>query len=237
MRHPAIPAYKYALSYLVEQRICCTSSAYHSLLEVVLSSGRLRLNTTHATYSFEDKYDVFFDTFQHLQLPRHSLSNVLVLGLGLGSVPQMLQQHFGQNAHYRAVELDPAIVQLAQQWLPPDVWLHLSVSCANALSWVAQAAAQQPPALLYDMIVMDIFMDLDTPPAFFEATFLLQLQQLLAPQGWLLFNTLCHDLSTNRQSEQFYQHTFLPTLKNTHYWHTSGNRVLVCQHKQDAMGK
>ena len=225
-----IPKYKYALSYVFEQKLLSIESEYSGLLEVILSAGRLRLNTANATYSFEDKYDAFFDTFKALHFEKRTIGEALILGFGLGSIPVMLQKNFGQNAHYRAVEIDSVIIDLAKQLLDASVLLQISFCCADAFEFVQQQILNtQATAHQYDLIAIDIFNDLSTPPPFFSEQFLQPLTQLLSPKGVLLFNTLRYDAVSNKQSEQFFKNTFAHIFPNATFINTSGNRVLVYQ--------
>ena len=223
-----IPKYKYALSHLFEQKLLSIQSEHNGTLEVLLNAGRLRLNTANATYSFEDKYDAFFDTFKALHFEQRSIGEALILGFGLGSIPVMLQKNFQQNAHYQAVEIDPVIVDLAKQLLDTEILLQISFFCGDAFAFVQQQANKpQAQRHQYNLIAVDIFNDLSTPPPFFTEQFLQPLSQLLSSKGVILFNTLRYDVATSQQSKAFFKNTFSAVFPNATYINTSGNRVLA----------
>lgn len=220
---PNIPRYKHYLSYLFELSLTRTSSAYNPYLEVLLSRGRTRLNTKVATYSFEDLYRNYNNAFTKLNIRQQRLDKVLLLGLGLGSVPMMLETKFGQSASYTAVEIDEVIIRLAQQYLPDSVKAALTVHCADAHTFV------QTDGGSYDLIAMDIFIDLDTPSEFRSDEFVGILKKLLKRGGYLLYNTLTLTDALKTQSEAFFNQIFKKHFPDAMTFQTAGNLMLVAK--------
>ena len=87
------PFWKKILSYFFEFHIESAPSEINPHLYVSLNRGRYQLSTANAIYSFEDLYDNFFDAFKKVNLDQYPIKNVLVLGLGLGSIPLMLEKN------------------------------------------------------------------------------------------------------------------------------------------------
>src|SRR5690242_14142087 len=81
---------KRLLSHLVELPVANYNSEHNSELQVVLHKGRYKLLTNGAIYSFSDLYSNYRKTFERLDWSKLQIKSCLVLGLGLGSIPDML---------------------------------------------------------------------------------------------------------------------------------------------------
>lgn len=220
----SINPYQYYLSWFFDQTLIQTQSPLHRNLKVILSNGRLRLEAEQAVYSFEDKYNVFFSPFREMNFEKEQFKSVLVLGFGIGSVPLMLTQNFGQQqAQYIGVEIDPVIIDLAQQCLPNKVWQQCKLYQADALTFAAKYPHQ------YDLIAVDVFEDMTTPLPFRSSHFLQQLSQQLLPNGYLCYNTLSFDRATMNESLAFFNNVFSKIFPNAKLFPVNGNQLLVAQ--------
>lgn len=215
-------SFTYLLSFLHDVLISKTSSPNNSVLEVVLSKGRYRLNTANATYSYEDLYDVFFKAFQRLAFQKRALKNVLVLGTGLGSVPLILQKKFGRKAHFVCVDIDNVVIDLAKQYLPSEVVKNTTFVVADAMAFVIQAAQNKD---VYDCIVVDLFIDDSTPAIFRSKPFLEQCKNLLPPKGMLLYNVLSNTKEHQKIGDHFWINYFLPIFPNSKVLESPSNKV------------
>lgn len=217
---------KFWMSYVYPQLLASASSSYNEVLEVRLSQGRLRLDSGNSTYSYEDLYDTFYTPFKQLQISEKKLQSVLVLGVGLCSIPVMLQKNFGQQAKYVAVDIDKMVINLSRQFVLPDVLANIDFQEADAYDFVATDTRR------YDLIAVDVFIDTNTPSKFRSSEFLLNLKTLLKPDGGiLLYNTMMNHGHLNRVSNNFYRSTFKQVFADAYAIRTSGNRVLVYQNK------
>lgn len=158
-------------------------SVHSGILEVTWQEGRKVLNTAHANYSYGPLHKVL--RYGLLFTEPATAGATLVLGLGGGSVVQMLRQEYQAPGPITAVELDPVVIQVASEEfdIRPDATLQ--IVCADAFAWVATA-----PAAGFGLIVVDLFIDLDLPAGLYTAGFWQQLWRLLRPGGCVVFNTL-----------------------------------------------
>ena len=140
--------------------------------------------TPEAVYSYGNRYDNFFNAFKQIQIQSKEIDSVLLLGLGLGSVPYMLETYFNRDYRYTAVEIDDAIINLASKYILSDLKSEVTTICANALSYV------QIDQKHYDLIAMDVFVSDYIPKEFETEAFLMHLKERIAPDGLLLFNRL-----------------------------------------------
>ncbi|MEN0003101.1 MAG: fused MFS/spermidine synthase [Bacteroidota bacterium] len=190
------------LSYLFELPIEQTSSEHNPLLQVLLSRGRYQLCTENAVYSFEDLYDNFYRAFRQIKIEQLPIQNVLILGLGLGSIPRMLERNFHLNFHYTAIELDEEVIYLANKYVLQHLSSPIEIICTDALAYLAQNDQQ------FDLICMDIFLDDTVPTPFEQVSFLEQLKNALAPDGTLLYNRLAATTADQERSRAFFEGPF-----------------------------
>ena len=217
----SLPWWKKWLSYLFEFHIESAPSQYNPHLYVSLKNGRYQLCTAHAVYSFEDLYTNFFQTFKHLDLNKREIKNVLVLGLGLGSIPHMLENNFQQNYHYTLVEIDENIIALAEKYCLSRLSSPTMTIQADAYAFIMQNHDQ------YDLICMDIFLDDVIPSQFESPAFLEALKSTLSDNGILLYNRLYRQKEDKQKTIAFFEGPFSEIFSDAQYLDVSGNWVLM----------
>lgn len=219
------PFWKIWLSHLMEIHLESTSSEYNPHLYVSLRRGRYQLSTAKAIYSYGDLYDNFSKAFQRIDLDKIPGPEVLVLGLGLGSIPIILEKKLQRHFYYTAVEVDEAVIDLASRYTLPDLESPVQIICADAYAFVMQSETQ------YDLICMDVFIDDAVPSPFESEEFVEQLSDLLAPGGVLLYNRLTAAIKDTRKSQQFFKQVFLPVFPEGKYINVQGNWILLNDQK------
>jgi hypothetical protein len=217
---PSIPGWKKLLSYFFEFHIESAPSAYNPHLYVSLKNGRYQLCTAHAIYSFDDLYSNFYRAFELLDFKQLPSDEVLVLGLGLGSVPYMLEKSFQQDFSYDLVEIDANVIALAEKYGLSRLQSNYMAYQADAEIFMAQNTRS------YAMICMDIFLDDLIPSAFESPVFLQQLQSALQPGGVLLYNRLYRQKEDKAKTRQFFEQQFLKVFPEGTYIDVDGNWVL-----------
>ncbi len=215
------PFWKIALSYLVELPLEQSPSAYSKTLEVSLRNGRYLLSSPQAVYSYEDLYVNFRESFKLLTNELPHVQRVLVLGLGLGSVPQLLEQSFGVQASYTLVELDAAVVRLAEKYTLPRLQSPYTIYNTDAADFVASCKDK------FDLIAIDLFIDDVVPTAFDTPLFLGRVQRLLAPNGLVLFNRLSYTPALATKSQTYYESVFQSIFSQHGCIWVKGNQLLI----------
>ncbi|HNV99839.1 MAG TPA: fused MFS/spermidine synthase [Chitinophagales bacterium] len=173
------------LSYGFNISLERVDSPFNGPMEVILADGRCMLNTAHATYSYEEKYTSFSKALRTIAADIPSRKSILMLGLGLGSVPLILQTQYNCQAPITCVEIDPAIIRLAKKYYPyPAGLANMTLVQADAVEWVT-ASTQQ-----FDLVIADVFLDAAVPQSLHSTAFLERLRRLTAPGGILLFSRL-----------------------------------------------
>ena len=178
-------ALKRLLSYVKEFPVETLEGKYTETLQVIYHQNRYMLNAPSATYSFEDLYSSFASAFRHIVLEERNMHSVLVLGLGLGSIPWLLQKKYGITCPIDCVEVDPTIAALAEKYYPDaEKFRNLNIHISDASEWIQKNTAK------YDLITVDLFIDLYVPTEFHTEDFLQKLRSSVNKNGILLFSRL-----------------------------------------------
>lgn len=222
------------MSYLWELHVESASSELNPHLYVSLKNGRYQLSTANAVYSYADLYDNFVKAFQAVPLDELPGDEALILGLGLGSIPVILEKKMGRRYYYTAIEADEAVIDLASRYALPDLQSNIQLICADAYAYVMQS---NPEEMTYDLICMDIFEDDKVPELFETPELLSQLGALLSPGGLLLYNRLALSAADIQLTRDFYYNTFVKVFPEGAYLDVDGNWILLndrqwLQHKK-----
>ncbi|MCA9558854.1 MAG: fused MFS/spermidine synthase, partial [Myxococcales bacterium] len=110
-------------------------------------------------------------------------ARMLVLGLGAGVLPRVLEALY-PAAELHAVELDPAVVEVAREHFGLQPGPRLQVHVADAADWVPS----DPRA--YDVLFLDCYGPDDMPEAVSRAAFFDAALDHLTPGGVLVANIL-----------------------------------------------
>lgn len=217
------PRWKYWLSHLTELHIESAESELNPDLKLGLRKGRLCLSTPNAIYSYGDLYDNFSKTFRRIQLEKHDISEVLILGFGLGSIPFMLEKKFQKSYRYTGVEADETIVHWASKYVIPSLSSPVEIRFADAL-FFAEVCEQK-----FDLICMDIFLDNMVPKEFETTDFLRNLKSMLNENGLLLFNRMTFRTADKDYTKAFFEEKFVAVFPNAYIIDLGGNWMLCNQ--------
>lgn len=215
-----IPFWKKCLSYIKDVPIDHRSSEMNGYLTLLLVRGRYQLCTANAIYSFDDLYDNFTGAFRQLNLDAIPGNQALLLGLGLGSIPLILEKSFNRLFDYTAVELDEEIVALQEKYTTPRLQSNLNVIIGNANSFVVTTEEK------YDLICIDIFVDEKIPEIFKTSEFLQHIHNLLNPKGVVLFNHLGITPKDRKETRRYFNEIFKPIFPKSHLLSIKGNYIL-----------
>ncbi|XP_055800294.1 eEF1A lysine and N-terminal methyltransferase isoform X1 [Salvelinus fontinalis] len=122
--------------------------------------------------------------------------SVLLVGLGGGGLPQFLRD-FVPGARVEVVELDPAVLEVAQGWFgftPDD---RLTVTLGDGLERInniEREGGHHYDVIMFDVDSKDPSLGMSCPPpAFVETAFLERVGNLLTPRGVFMLNLVCRD--------------------------------------------
>ena len=216
-----IPRWKKWLSYWTEVSLIRTKGEHNDTIEVCLHYGRLKLIADECIYSFDDLYRNFFETFTYLNLSKNQHYEILVLGMGFGSIPYMLEKKFQISASYELVELDATIIKLASEYALPRLKSECAIVHADAIPYIYQTTRE------FQFVIVDVFDDDIIPIQLRSNEILIRLKDLLAPDGILLYNWLYRTEADKEQTDKYESNVFAHVFDQIDAVVVEGNRVLI----------
>lgn len=124
-------------------------------------------------------------SYWHAMLPDRRPANVLLLGLGGGTLAHLLTLRFGP-LRIVGVDASASMVALARAAFGLDELAHLEIVVADAFAFVTSCVER------FDQIYVDLFVGAEMARGVIARPFLRQLCRLLSPGGTVTFN-LSHD--------------------------------------------
>lgn len=176
-----IPWYKILLSYIKPVWVKKAASNVNPYLEVLVYNGRVQLGTEDALYSDGRTYAPAVLACKDLKQWLPTVKNVLVMGVGLGSLVEVMYNK-GYRPAYTLVELDSTILKMAMEHLGANSELNLEPVCADANQFIHTTQNN------YDLIFVDIFQGRVVPDFVTTTAFLQACRQHLAVGGRLAMN-------------------------------------------------
>lgn len=176
---------KQILSYLTPIKHKVYRSDVSEQIEVTWASGKLVIDSKRANYSYGNLQKILHKGLKIIGFDRIKLmQNILILGLGGGSVAKTLVNEIGCTGNIVGVELDPVMIGIGKKYFALDQLNNLQIVQSDALSYV-QTNQQH-----YDLIIVDIFQDVHMPDFVFSEKFIQNIKNKLNTNSYLLINTI-----------------------------------------------
>ncbi len=207
-------------SYIMPVHIESIGSDYNDCLEIYLINNRLRLTTLDAIYSYDDRYYNFYKAFDQTLLPEKR-AEVLILGLGLGSIPFMLERNFHQQYYFTAVELDEAVLYLFSKYQQKRLVSPIEIIETDAADFMAIQSKT------YDMICIDVFIGENVPDHIKDDVFIQNAKNALAPGGRILWNMLYATNDQVKEANEFIELHFSVYFPDFYILEVLGNVILT----------
>lgn len=211
--------WRYIKSFLREEVLEQGHSQFSPGLQVWYAYGRTMLNAANVNYSFGKLDAVFRSAFRQIKVAERVLDNVLLLGLGAGNVPTILHGYHPQ-ARVVAVEIDPEVLRLGAAHFGLRSGPQMEIVLADATEYIHACED------VFDMVVVDLFIDDQVPEAACTEAFLHRVVALLADGGVLVFNRLGHSATLLQQTEAFGR-KMMAALPGTRILDADSNKVMV----------
>jgi len=170
---------KKLLSYIYPVTKTITSE-HNGILELTWHNGKKHLNTKNANYSYGSLQRIL--KFGLEQIDINQVRSILLLGLGGGSVIETLRKDFNYEHPITAVDIDPVIIDIANEEYGITTDTNLKIVCADAKTYMRSNTAT------FDLIIIDLFVDITVPKDFLELTFWEHVLKAKSTNGCILFN-------------------------------------------------
>lgn len=210
-------------SHFIDIPVEKRESRYSGQVEVALSQGQYKLSTSNAIYSFGKKYTSFGTAFKAIDIPAIPVKKVLVLGLGLGSVIDLLENH-PTIERIVAIDADDIIIELAAKYLQSGLKSKVEFVCDDAEAFVKKNLEE------FDLVLFDVFIEDLTPIQFMQPDFFKVLKQSIRKDGLLIFSKIEDSFRSKIENAQFEQ-KFTLVFPEAFSIDADGNRLFVWVNK------
>lgn len=206
------------LSYLFPVAIEKRIGSYLPIIEVNLRNGKYILDGDNVNYSFGSLHDLFLQTLTQFKIKEKPIKNVLILGFGAGSIAQILREEFQMNCFITGIEVDSVMLELAYKYFNLSSYKDIEILCDDADEFIHRDNN------MYDLIIVDLFVERRVPKKFMKPEFLLEIKYHLSPNGFLFFN---------RVNENAFQQEETNNLINTMNAVMNGTTEIVNFHQNE----
>lgn len=155
----------------------------------MLVNGKKILNTKDANYSFGSLHRIM--RFALTQTKFESRDDILLLGLGGGSVVDLIRNEFHLPNMIRIVDIDPVIIQIAREEFGLDSYTDTQIICQDAYDFVHETSNK------HGLIIIDLFINNKVPEKFYDDVFWGNIFNILTLDGQIIFNTMIETTKEN----------------------------------------
>ena len=153
-------------------------------LEVMKSNGKYVLNSQNANYSFGGVHTLFDKLFKKIDIQKYDFKNVLILGMGAGSIISLLKEKYMMNCSITAIEKDEVVIELAKKYFNIDRYNSLTIIKADAFEYARTTEHT------YDLIISDLFVEWDVPEIFASNEYLVNLKRISNDRACVIYNKM-----------------------------------------------
>lgn len=120
--------------------------------------------------------------------PDFSAKSCLILGLGGGTLANLINQSFPE-VKITGVEIDPEIIRLAKKYFGVNKISNLKIINTDAIKFINQEKSPEK----FDLIFVDLYLGDKIPSKTETAIFMSNLKKLLSKSGIIVFNRLFYE--------------------------------------------
>ena len=204
-------------SYIIPIKIFKKKSARSKMIEVTWANGELVLDTENTNYSYGSLQRILRYGLRNIGYEKIiEMKHILLLGVAGGSVVKTLVDEIEYKEKITGVEIDPEMIQIANQYFNLNEIKQLEVVIDDAFEFVLKTKEK------YNLIIIDIFEDTHMPNFLFEKFFVDRVCTILKDDGFVLFNTMILDEAHNVRNRKYvaevnpklFQTKMLPRIEN-----------------------
>ena len=159
------------------------NSKINGLLEINYNAGKKVLDTNNSNYSYGSLQTILHKGLEEIKF-NDDTKNILVLGLGGGSIIETIRDHFKSKAFIELVDIDDTIITIAKEEFEIERFNNINIICDDAADYIKKCSKT------FDLIIVDIFIGATIPEIFTETKFLINLVNHLNPSGKIIYNTM-----------------------------------------------
>lgn len=175
---------KEIVSYFMPIHVEACSSFHNPLLEVTLRNRRYVLDAKDSNYSFGALYIIFKNVFDELSIKERNINSCLLMGLGGGSIVNLLRKKHQLTMPIIGVEIDPVVIELGKKYFDLDGYKDLYVVNEDAYDFAKNCNSK------FDLIIIDLYINDEVPGKFHTKEFISFLEKMSHKSSVILFNKM-----------------------------------------------
>lgn len=180
------------MRFLFPHVVVKTSSKYNPDIRIIREWRGLKLLVNGSRQSGPYIKKLWEQAFREFRLKQlQNIKSILVLGIGGGTVIELLSTRYPQAA-IAAVDIDSTMIAIAKEYFQIDHIPRLRIIRADAKEF---SSSQQ-----FDLIIVDLFIGREIPRFVSTTGFYQRLRKMLSPRGALILNYL-RELEYQRKSD------------------------------------
>ncbi|MEN2402439.1 fused MFS/spermidine synthase [Flavobacterium sp. MC2016-06] len=185
-------------SYIIPIKIFKKKSARSKVIEVTWANGELVLDSENTNYSYGSLQRILRYGLRNIGYNTIlEMDHILLLGVAGGSVVKTLVDEIGYKEKITGVEIDPDMIKIANEYFNLNKIKQLEIIIDDAFEFVLKTKDK------YNLIIIDIFEDINMPNFLFERFFSDRVCSLLKNHGFVLFNTMILDEAHNVRNRKY----------------------------------
>jgi spermidine synthase len=190
--------FKKFLSYFIPVNVHRRNSAISKSLEITWNNGELVMDSANTNYSYGSLQRILKKGLRKIGYSEVlKMDHILILGVAGGSVIKTIVNEVGFNGRISGVEIDKEIIRMANRYFKLHEIPNLEIFIDDAFEFVLKTKEK------YDLVIIDIFQDLNMPGFLFEKFFANRVGFLLNDNGFILFNTMLLTEGDNLRNKQY----------------------------------
>jgi hypothetical protein len=192
-----IPYYKKLISYFFPLKLKEVTSVQNNLLRVYLFRNQIMLSCADAIYSQGMSYEPFRLPFKKIKKEIPDINSFLLLGTGLGSALQILQNEYHHYPVTTLVDIDEDVLALSKEFM-----------ALNTKNNVDALLFLQETNKTFDLIGIDVFKGTTVPFDIQTDYFISLISKKLSPNGFIIFNFIAQNKTNGLLLEDKMRHKF-----------------------------
>jgi len=166
-----------------------TQSKISGPIEVKEQLGRYTLHVGGLIQSGGIIKNIWGKALGRISYKVYSIQRVLVLGLGGGTVVQLMKARWPE-AKIVSIEIDSEIIKIGKKYFRLGEIENLEIINADAIKWVKRFNVLKHYNKKFDLIIVDLYVGGKFPIKAGSNEFLKNLKKLLSKEGRIIFNRL-----------------------------------------------
>jgi len=170
------------LFFFIPKKIAGSHSRFNEKIDVVERFGKKELYVNGIQQSGSYTKRLWKKGLTDLlQKPTGIVKNILILGVGGGTLFPLLHKSF-PDATVTAVDVDEEIISLYKKYFSDNNTSYLRLVCSDARNFLTREKKK------FDIIIIDIYTGNDVPGFVTDTKFLNSCHERLAPRGNVIIN-------------------------------------------------